>query len=575
MESNYLNNKILILKNDINEINILNYSHNNYLNIRKNNLLLTLNKKRKIFHSNQSKSVKNKKKNKNNLNFSQIINESNLINQIKLFYIYLIKENCKIDINNNIDFINNFLINILPNILFNSDNKIKENIILDILFIYMYFSYNIDKNEEKYTKFFYEIDFLEKLNKLIKDDLLNDIINIKKISFYNYLLGNLLGVGKIENIIISENIEFKNIFDKNYDLIEKLLKNNNLNESKNKEFFKSYIYLINNYFIEKDNAIYNQINEYIIKLCNIILMSQNINEKNFIFKNCLDTIITFTNYPECYLNNEILNKIIKLFIYNENKNKNYFIEYEEIIYNILYLIKEELKIENINEFYKNLLIETFDLKYIKELMNIFLMYFYLFNNERDLLNNYFDIFCLFIKIFKYLIDKTYLNQDCYDYLLNFFVKENEFNLNFDNICLNNFIKIIIYIFKESIIKFNKNLFYEIVNFLIYIFYLKNENIIDYLIEKMNLFKLCSEILIKDYNEIINENILDIIEEIFLYYYEKKKDLKYIKEKAFQYGLLDRLENNLLNINNNIRILSENLLNKYLDYNNNYNIENNY
>ena len=575
MESNYLNNKILILKNDINEINILNYSHNNYLNIRKNNLLLTLNKKRKIFHSNQSKSVKNKKKNKNNLNFSQIINESNLINQIKLFYIYLIKENCKIDINNNIDFINNFLINILPNILFNSDNKIKENIILDILFIYMYFSYNIDKNEEKYTKFFYEIDFLEKLNKLIKDDLLNDIINIKKISFYNYLLGNLLGVGKIENIIISENIEFKNIFDKNYDLIEKLLKNNNLNESKNKEFFKSYIYLINNYFIEKDNAIYNQINEYIIKLCNIILMSQNINEKNFIFKNCLDTIITFTNYPECYLNNEILNKIIKLFIYNENKNKNYFIEYEEIIYNILYLINEELKIENINEFYKNLLIETFDLKYIKELINIFLSYFYLFNNERDLLNNYFDIFCLFIKIFKYLIGKTYLNQDCYDYLLNFFIKENEFNLNFDNICLNNFIKIIIYIFKESIIKFNKNLFYEIVNFLIYIFYLKNENIIDYLIEKMNLFKLCSEILIKDYNEIINENILDIIEEIFLYYYEKKKDLKYIKEKAFQYGLIDRLENNLLNINNNIRILSENLLNKYLDYNNNYNIENNY
>ena len=243
MESNYLNNKILILKNDINEINILNYSHNNYLNIRKNNLLLTLNNKRKIFHSNQSKSVKNKKKNKNNLNFSQIINESNLINQIKLFYIYLIKENCKIDINNNIDFINNFLINILPNILFNSDNKIKENIILDILFIYMYFSYNIDKNEEKYTKFFYEIDFLEKLNKLIKDDLLNDIINIKKISFYNYLLGNLLGVGKIENIIISENIEFKNIFDKNYDLIEKLLKNNNLNESKNKEFFKSYIFI--------------------------------------------------------------------------------------------------------------------------------------------------------------------------------------------------------------------------------------------------------------------------------------------------------------------------------------------
>ncbi len=575
MESNYLNNKILILKNDINEINILNYSHNNYLNIRKNNLLLTLNNKRKIFHSNQSKSVKNKKKNKNNLNFSQIINESNLINQIKLFYIYLIKENCKIDINNNIDFINNFLINILPNILFNSDNKIKENIILDILFIYMYFSYNIDKNEEKYTKFFYEIDFLEKLNKLIKDDLLNDIINIKKISFYNYLLGNLLGVGKIENIIISENIDFKNIFDKNYDLIEKLLKNNNLNESKNKEFFKSYIYLINNYFIEKDNAIYNQINEYIIKLCNIILMSQNINEKNFIFKNCLDTIITFTNYPECYLNNEILNKIIKLFIYNENKNKNFFIEYEEIIYNILYLINEELKIENINEFYKNLLIETFDLKYIKELITIFLMYFYLFNNERDLLNNYFDIFCLFIKIFKYLIDKTYLNQDCYDYLLNFFIKENEFNLNFDNICLNNFIKIIIYIFKESILKFNKNLFYEIVNFLIYIFYLKNENIIDYLIEKMNLFKLCSEILIKDYNEIINENILDIIEEIFLYYYEKKKDLKYIKEKAFQYGLIDRLENNLLNINNNIRILSENLLNKYLDYNNNYNIENNY
>jgi len=82
-------------------------------------------------------------------------------------------------------------------------------------------------------------------------------------------------------------------------------------------------------------------------------------------------------------------------------------------------------------------------------------------------------------------------------------------------------------------------------------------------------------LIKDYNEIINENILDIIEEIFLYYYEKKKDLKYIKEKAFQYGLIDRLENNLLNINNNIRILSENLLNKYLDYNINYNIENNY
>ena len=181
-------------------------------------------------------------------------------------------------------------------------------------------------------------------------------------------------------------------------ILKIFLKKNNLNESKNKEFFKSYLYLINNYFIEKDNAIYNQINEYIIKLCNIILMSQNINEKNFIIKNCLDTLITFTNYPDCYLNNEILNKIIKLFIFNENKNKNYFIEYEEIIYNMLYLINEEIKIDNINEFYKNLLIETFDLKYIKEIINMFLSYFYLFNNERDILYNYFDIFCLFINI---------------------------------------------------------------------------------------------------------------------------------------------------------------------------------
>jgi len=575
MESNFLYNQILVPKKDMNNINILNYSHNNYLIMRKNKLLITLNKKRKIFHSNQNSSVKKKKINKNNLKFFDIINESNLINQIKLFYIYIIKNNiCEKDINSNIDFINNFLTNILPNILFNNDNKIKENIILNILYIYIYFSLNIENNEQKYTKFFYENDFLEKLNKLIKEDILNNKINIKKFSSYNYLLGNLLCVGRIENIIISENINFNCIFEKNFDLIEQLIKNNNINEIKNKEFFKSYLYLINNYFIEKNNFIYNQINEYITKICNIIIMSQNNKEKNFIIKHCLNTLITFSNCSECYLNNDILNNIIKAIIFNENKNKNYFIEYEEIIYNILFLINEEIQIENINEFYKNLLIETFDLKYIKEIIKLFLNYFSFFNNETNLLNNYFDILLLFIKIFKYLIDKTFLNKDCYEYLLNFFINEKQFNINFNDIYFSNFIQIIIYIFKESIIKYNKDLFNDIVNFLIYIFYLKKEYIKDYLIEKINLFKICSEILIEDYNDHINKKILDIIEEIFIYY-NKKKELNILKEKAFKYGLIDRLENNLLNINNNIRILSENLLNKYLDYNNNYNIENNY
>ena len=575
MESNFLYNQILVPKKDMNNINILNYSHNNYLIMRKNKLLITLNKKRKIFHSNQNSSVKKKKINKNNVKFFDIINESNLINQIKLFYIYIIKNNiCEKDINSNIDFINNFLTNILPNILFNNDNKIKENIILNILYIYIYFSLNIENNEQKYTKFFYENDFLEKLNKLIKEDILNNKINIKKFSSYNYLLGNLLCVGKIENIIISENINFNFIFEKNFDLIEQLIKNNNINEIKNKEFFKSYLYLINNYFIEKNNFIYNQINEYITKICNIIIMSQNNKEKNFIIKHCLNTLITFSNCSECYLNNDILNNIIKAIIFNENKNKNYFIEYEEIIYNILYLIKEELKIENINEFYKNLLIETFDLKYIKEIIKLFLNYFSFFNNERNLLNNYFDILLLFIKIFKYLIDKTFLNKDCYEYLLNFFINEKQFNINFNDIYFSNFIQIIIYIFKESIIKYNKDLFNDIVNFLIYIFYLKKEYIKDYLIEKINLFKICSEILIEDYNDHINKKILDIIEEIFIYY-NKKKELNILKEKAFKYGLIDRLENNLLNINNKIRDLSECLLCDYLDYKNNYNIENNY
>ena len=575
MESNFLYNQILVPKKDMNNINILNYSHNNYLIMRKNKLLITLNKKRKIFHSNQNSSVKKKKINKNNVKFFDIINESNLINQIKLFYIYIIKNNiCEKDINSNIDFINNFLTNILPNILFNNDNKIKENIILNILYIYIYFSLNIENNEQKYTKFFYENDFLEKLNKLIKEDILNNKINIKKFSSYNYLLGNLLCVGKIENIIISENINFNFIFEKNFDLIEQLIKNNNINEIKNKEFFKSYLYLINNYFIEKNNFIYNQINEYITKICNIIIMSQNNKEKNFIIKHCLNTLITFSNCSECYLNNDILNNIIKAIIFNENKNKNYFIEYEEIIYNILFLINEEIQIENINEFYKNLLIETFDLKYIKEIIKLFLNYFSFFNNERNLLNNYFDILLLFIKIFKYLIDKTFLNKDCYEYLLNFFINEKQFNINFNDIYFSNFIQIIIYIFKESIIKYNKDLFNDIVNFLIYIFYLKKEYIKDYLIEKINLFKICSEILIEDYNDHINKKILDIIEEIFIYY-NKKKELNILKEKAFKYGLIDRLENNLLNINNKIRDLSECLLCDYLDYKNNYNIENNY
>ena len=575
MESNFLYNQILVPKKDMNNINILNYSHNNYLIMRKNKLLITLNKKRKIFHSNQNSSVKKKKINKNNVKFFDIINESNLINQIKLFYIYIIKNNiCEKDINSNIDFINNFLTNILPNILFNNDNKIKENIILNILYIYIYFSLNIENNEQKYTKFFYENDFLEKLNKLIKEDILNNKINIKKFSSYNYLLGNLLCVGKIENIIISENINFNFIFEKNFDLIEQLIKNNNINEIKNKEFFKSYLYLINNYFIEKNNFIYNQINEYITKICNIIIMSQNNKEKNFIIKHCLNTLITFSNCSECYLNNDILNNIIKAIIFNENKNKNYFIEYEEIIYNILFLINEEIQIENINEFYKNLLIETFDLKYIKEIIKLFLNYFSFFNNERNLLNNYFDILLLFIKIFKYLIDKTFLNKDCYEYLLNFFINEKQFNINFNDIYFSNFIQIIIYIFKESIIKYNKDLFNDIVNFLIYIFYLKKEYIKDYLIEKINLLKICSEILIEDYNDHINKKILDIIEEIFIYY-NKKKELNVLKEKAFKYGLIDRLENNLLNINNKIRDLSECLLCEYLDYKNNYNIENNY
>ena len=533
----------------------------------------------------------------------KLIKLGNFLNEIlnnkefKIVYFYL--KNNEQNLMFFIDYIDNTLIKKfikIINVIYNNNNN-KLNYMLDLVCIEI-----AKRNEYCFIGVINNTKIFENFSNNFN---VNEIENFLKKNNNNN--NNLI----IDNNILKENgensIETKKIYLEIFTKLNHLLyisinfiymylnifKNNNNNNNNNN------IIQLNNFLLKIKN--------FVLKFQNIFFELNNINNKETFSNTCNMYLILLSiiNYTEIEFENKIfllkyfsknlkykslifyiksllLNKNDIYDLINELKILNYFLndnfnDYFDLINILINSNKEKIKTSNIirsiiNDFVMILNNENIEknvkknviyyLKFISDYNDIIINDFIIKNNLINLsFNNiYFKSENKFIfdnAIINYVKYETNIFENVFDIIHNLF---NNFNLNIDNVFINNFDK--------NFFDVSYTFFVEI-SFFFKILTQNYNNNIDYILNNNNNNNINQEIInikeaIKFYKYLNNDNILNLI----LFIFRKLYEFFYVfKNNNKNVLIISQIDSNLFDIQNYINNM-KNILNEIPGFNNN-------